>query len=522
MKTAVIYLRVSTGKQAEKELPLNSQLDKCVEKAKELKCEVLKVFSDKGLSGRTDRRPEFQSAIHYCENNEVDYFITWSTSRFARNMVEAKLNKDRLAKAGTMVEYCTVKIDHKNESGFLHESILEIFDEYHSIQVSVDTTRSMRKNAQEGYWNGGTVPFGYKVVKAEENPKRKRLVPEPVEAAIVNRIFKARLEGLGFKTIAKNLNDAKITKRGKPWSSNSVHYLLSNEILLGKTVYGRRDGRGNEMPEESWIIINSHQPIVSQKTFDQAQQITCSPDKKGGIPKSNWLLSGILIHQCGYPMNIEGATGRNKVYYYYSCSGGTKGINDCKCRLPASALEEFITDKFLNGILSKKVLKRLMEDMAQLKGTRAKRIAEETQSLELQLSPLKKKRARLFEVLENPDLGLNMGDLAPRLRELNDEIAKIQHRLAVLDKESEEVPVIDEKDVDDFYLLIRKTLTSEKVPVRLKRKFLEKFVDQIEIMDEFAKVTWSPEGLLTVNPEMIHSENSMWLPLLDSNQRHMD
>ena len=164
MTTCVIYARVSTAKQAEKELPVQSQIDKCLAHAKSLEADVKKVFTDEGISGATDNRPAFQQAISYCENFDVDYFICWSTSRFARNALEAKLNKRRLANSSTKISYVSQNID-KGDSGFIYEGILELFDEYYSRQVSQDTKRSMIANAQKGYFNGGYLTFGYQVEK---------------------------------------------------------------------------------------------------------------------------------------------------------------------------------------------------------------------------------------------------------------------------------------------------------------------------------------------------------------------
>ncbi|EGW52998.1 recombinase family protein [Candidatus Endoriftia persephonae] len=159
-KTAVIYARVSTARQAEDELPLESQIQQCAAKAESLGARVDRIFVDEGRSGRYDDRPDFQAAIAYCEVMSPDYLITWSTSRFARNKIDAGMYKLRLAKAGIDIQYVSLNIDRNTDGGWVTESVLELFDELYSRQVSADTTRSMLKNAQEGYFNGGRVPFG--------------------------------------------------------------------------------------------------------------------------------------------------------------------------------------------------------------------------------------------------------------------------------------------------------------------------------------------------------------------------
>ena len=56
----------------------------------------------------------------------------------------------------------------------------------------------------KGYFCGGTVPYGYKVVKvADGKAMRSRLVPDDMKAPIVRRIFEECLSGKGMKEITK-------------------------------------------------------------------------------------------------------------------------------------------------------------------------------------------------------------------------------------------------------------------------------------------------------------------------------
>lgn len=221
-KTAVIYARVSTARQAEEGLPVEGQVQRCKNKAERLGARVLRVFVDAGLSSRTDKRPEFQAAIDYCDTTSVDYFITWSTSRIARNKVDAGLYKLGVARAGTAIVYVSMAIDRSSDGGWMTESVMEIFDEWFSRQVAKDTIRSMVKNAEAGYWNGGRPPYGFRAVPTADNEKRKRLDPVPGEVLMVQKIFDLRLQGYGAKTIAFLLNEAGYTNRGKRWNRASI------------------------------------------------------------------------------------------------------------------------------------------------------------------------------------------------------------------------------------------------------------------------------------------------------------
>lgn len=100
MPTAIIYGRVSTVRQADDGLPIESQVQQAKAKAEALGAKVLQIFLDEGISGRSSKRPAFQGAVNFCSLTKVDYFICWSTSRFARNKIDAASYKRTLKRWG--------------------------------------------------------------------------------------------------------------------------------------------------------------------------------------------------------------------------------------------------------------------------------------------------------------------------------------------------------------------------------------------------------------------------------------
>lgn len=192
--TAIIYARVSTPGQAEEGVSLDSQVERGQQMAIELGAVVKKVFRDEGISGRTDQRPAFQDAVAYCKAFEIDYFIVWSTSRFARNKIDAALYKRSIRAGGTKIAYISQSISADSDEGWLMEGFLELMDEHVSRQIRKDTVAAMIKNARGGFFNGGRPPFGYKVVSVGH---RKKLEIDLAEAAIAREIFRRYVGGLG-------------------------------------------------------------------------------------------------------------------------------------------------------------------------------------------------------------------------------------------------------------------------------------------------------------------------------------
>jgi len=176
---AIIYLRVSTERQAEKDLSLSSQLKICRKYAADHGYEVTRVFQDAGKSARTDDRPAFLEMIDYCmiHPDDVDAVIVYDTSRFARNREDAIVYKSMLKKKGIRVEYASQNINPDEESGFLVEGIMELFDGHYSWALARVTIQGMIENARRGYWNGGYSPLGYMIVKTSERKSKLKLDP---------------------------------------------------------------------------------------------------------------------------------------------------------------------------------------------------------------------------------------------------------------------------------------------------------------------------------------------------------
>jgi len=72
------------------------------------------------------------------------------------------------------------------------------------------------------------IPFGYTRVAGE-------IAPHPQEAAVVQEMFILYLRGLGFKAIAKELNNGPVPYHpGRPWNHNAVKRMLENPCYCGQ------------------------------------------------------------------------------------------------------------------------------------------------------------------------------------------------------------------------------------------------------------------------------------------------
>ncbi len=525
-KTAIIHARVSDRKQAERELSIPAQIEAGKKRAKELDAEVLHVFVEgKSRSAWSGNRPELEDAISFCEIHDVDYFITWDTARFSRNTTTGPMNRFRLRSAGTAIEYITVKIDPETDEGFILENIYQLTDELKSRQTSKDTIRSMIRNAKMGYWNGGRVPFGYRVVA---EGKRKKLVPDENEAVVVVKMFQMKaFDGLGAKSIAFLMNEQGRYNRDRRWTKSVVGELLRNEVYIGKTIFGRRDRKTGRIRDRSqWVIVDSHEPIIEKELWDtvQARLAKDVANTEHGSPRSTFLFTGMMkCSICGEKMRIESAKGRNKRYWYYNCRAAALEKKHPSNRIPARAIDDYVVRAVAERVFTRHYLKQMLDDLSQKIDDWEKEHARKIRSIEKEIQTVYQKRAKLLEVLELHGANTpNLSDLSDRLREHGERIKRLESELAKVEAEPKpEKFHATEEDLDDLREYLTSFMASQKNPKKV-RDFLSGIINWVVFDGEYVRIEYNPAKIVTMPPDDTVPNTTDWLPGTGSNRRPGD
>jgi site-specific DNA recombinase len=277
---AAIYARVSSEKQAEKDLSIPAQLKALRRYTLERGWNIVDEYVDEAESARSASRPAFQDMIAAVKKKEkpFDIILVWKLSRFARNREDSIIYKSLLRKRGISVISINEKIDD-TAAGRLLEGMIEVIDEFYSVNLAQDTMRGMKENVNRGFFNGGLVPFGYRKIEFSVGGSHKtKLEPDEVEAPIVKRAFQMALDGKGGKEIAQMLNaDGFRTRAGKLFGTTIINYWLRNPVYTGTLVWNRTDRTGYKAVRKSdgEVIFshNAHQSLVSSEDFQRVQRL---------------------------------------------------------------------------------------------------------------------------------------------------------------------------------------------------------------------------------------------------------
>lgn len=151
---AAIYARVSSEKQAEKELSIPSQLKALRRYALERGWDIVDEYVDEAESAKSASRPAFQEMVAAAKKKERPFniILVWKLSRFARNREDSIIYKSLLRKRGISVISINEHIDD-TAAGRLLEGMFQVIDEFYSANLAQDTMRGMKENMNRGVFN---------------------------------------------------------------------------------------------------------------------------------------------------------------------------------------------------------------------------------------------------------------------------------------------------------------------------------------------------------------------------------
>jgi site-specific DNA recombinase len=163
---AALYARVSTGRQAERDLSIPDQIRQMEEYCQAKGWAIYKKYVEAGASARDEHRPVFQEMLADAKSKErpFDVVVTLTTSRFFRDVLGAQVYKANLAKLGVKVVAAHQEVKDDPTGTFI-ETIFEAVDAYESNMNNFHTLRAMKENARQGYYNGSRPKFGFMVVE---------------------------------------------------------------------------------------------------------------------------------------------------------------------------------------------------------------------------------------------------------------------------------------------------------------------------------------------------------------------
>lgn len=499
VRQVVLYARVSTAEQAEKDLSLPAQLRTMHRHATERGWQVLAEYVEPGASGRDDNRPEFRRMMQdvLAPSANVDAILVVHTSRFMRDAAKSIVHKQALERRNIRVMSVNQETSD-DPSGRLMETIYAGFDQYESDINGYRTSAAMRENARRSFVNGSKAPFGFRaeLVEAGAGPKRRKLVPNPAEVSIVREVFRLYVGQKGAKSVARELNVRGLRYRDdRLWTKDFVLHVIEETAAIGTYYWGKTDNRTGRVRDRSeWLPI-AVEPIIDSTLFESAQTVREGRDPKknpGRTGSSPLLLAGLLrCGACGasYVLETSGKTDAKgeHVYRYYNCRSFVKtGKEACAGhRFPVEKLEKAILERLADEVFTVERCRALIRDIVEESGILRRKTDEHRNELKQQLTDVERRIATWQETLETHADSADV--VLPRLRELQAKRDELSTTLAkVVPLPTAPPHIYTEANLLRFQRSLRRLFFSEDT--NLAKNYLRFLVERIEVRGDTLEV----------------------------------
>lgn len=519
-KKAAIYCRVSTYEQGQGEVSsLMGQEDLLRNYCKSKGWDVNGVYIDKA-SGSSLERNEIIRLLSDAEERKFDIVLATKIDRISRSVLDYLDVDKKLTELGIDIVFATQNIDTTTPAGKMQRNIMLSFAEFERDMIAERTREKLFYQASQGYWGGGHAPLGYDVIE-------RKLIINPDEGQLVNRIFNYYLETPSTNKVAARLNNegfrpkqrkylSSKTGGGSRFSKETIKRMLNNKTYIGILKYNDEEFKG------------IHAPIVEEELFNKVQnKLSESASDKYLTyqPKTELSLLGIL--KCGYCGHSLTATsvkkGKNK---YYKCTSIIKGSKeDCISKaINADDLEDFIRRLILQLAVDHEFLDVLFKRISKTSSNTLSEKENMKKELVKNLGLIKKDKTNLAnQIINVPDMK-EVSIVVQKLKEMELKEKVLEEQINALEREISQLKnqKIDKSDLRGIFKVFNKIYDSLSIEnKRSINKLL--FIDIISYISKEKKsgeleLRIRADGSLksnwpkTANPELLSSQlRGRWL-----------
>jgi len=353
VKRVCAYARVSTDSE-EQQTSYSSQIKHYSEQIKSNpEWEFVGIYADEGISGtQVKHRTEFKRMIDDALKGKIDIILAKSISRFARNTLDTLKYVRLLREHNVDVYFEKENIHTLNLDSEMFLTLFSAFAQAESESISQNVKLGLKAKMKRGELVGNCCCYGYKRGK-----EKGTIEIDEEKAKIVRNIFNWYISGLGYKCIAKKLNDLGIPSHtNKKWLGTSIKCIITNEKYVGDLLNQKSYSIDplthktikNYGEKEKYYVKDHHEPIISREVWNEAQEIYKERSSKSDYghnsvhamhyPFSKKIVCGL----CGYNF-VRRMRSRKYTRIYWKCWERTAN-QDCNA---ISLREEYIEEMFI-------------------------------------------------------------------------------------------------------------------------------------------------------------------------------
>jgi len=360
---------------------------------------VVDEFSDAVESGKDDNRPGFQNLIAALRAPDRQWtnILVLDTARIARRRLISMIFEAEAEKKGVRIIYRSMP-DADPATDMVLRSIMQAFDEFHSLTSKAKGLAGMAENIKQGWRAGGRAPRGYRLtyiptgaIRDGSPVLKSRLEVDDDTAGPVTAYLQLRAAGVPRGEAA--------SRSGAMWPATSLHSMDWQALTYaGHSVWNVHAEAGSgekRRPRKDWMITrNTHPPLITdaeaEAILTQMERLTQGRRSARAV---NLLFAGLLVTPDGRVWHSDGCG-------YYRLGKGRK--------ISATRVEPAIVQQIQADMLDPQSVQRVLTAVQQLQEAPPPRRA--VAALERRLNSLTVQIGRTI------DLAGQIDDPAPVLR----------------------------------------------------------------------------------------------------------
>lgn len=497
MTRAVIYMRRSEAN--ENQYTFETQEDDCTALAARNGYSVVGVVKDDNLTGHDslDQRPGLKEVRRMVRSGEVDVILVWKYDRLARDFLDQAFVIREAKMCGGRVESATEPVPD-GAMGWVMQAMHGGMSEMEWHKTKERLRSGVEKRVAHGkYLASNRAPYGYMFADS----KKTRLVPDPLTAPTVVRIFEMSASGVSNHEIARTLTREGIpSPSGKStwhWSviSNNI---IRNPLYVGVAVAFRTRERTKyvinpmsgesaqkkvRVPGEKIVLPDGTVPaLVSSELARRAQQYIeqnrIAP-LSGRARNKDWLLRGgfVVCGVCGRSMSVRAHGKTEGTQPIYRCARNGEVTNTVPHSLGIAVyrLDEYVWSSFVESVSQPGVVEQAM---ALLEQRRDAETAHQLSVLRGLLDDNQEQQSNLRQSIRLLKNETAIARLSADLDRLADDEAGYRARISALEQR-ESVLVAAQKVLRKFSE--RRGADLDGLDIREKRRLLFDFGVQVVV-----------------------------------------
>ena len=424
-----VYARLSRDDERTGEsVSIENQKELLTQYVKEQGWNLYDYYCDGGVSGTTFDRPQFNRLVQDATDGKINLVLCKDLSRLGRDYIEAGRYTDYIFPSlGCRFIALNDGVDTIHKNNEMMVILKNVMNDLYARDTSNKIKAVKQATFKAGKFIGCYAPYGY--MKSPED--KHKLIPDPVTAPIVRRIFDLRTQGNGHRKIAIILNEDGIPSpkmyyymtlgqehhryETTAWSDMTIKHILKNEAYIGHLVQNKtgnvsyKNHKQIAKPQEEWIKVeNTHEPLIEKEVWDFVQTTENRPVRgRSGKNGMVSLFAGILCcMDCGGAMRFStdyrkrSKSGKPSEYKAYLCNRYMSGgRNACS---PHYINQRLLVELVTLDIRTKACLAQNNPDelKAKLLEKRAAASMEQAKAMQATLDALDKRLAELERLVQ--------------------------------------------------------------------------------------------------------------------------